>query len=308
MPAIYSRFVPSRRRLCASEPAESPHFLTLILLLSLFLFSPAAVRAAQSPDQLKVNNYVTDFANVLSAQGRARINDLCAEIDKKTDAQIAVVTVKTLDGRPIEEYSVDLATRLGIGPKKSNRGVLILLAVNDHQYWTAVGYGLEGILPDGKVGGFGREALPLLRQNNYDGALLLMTRRVGDVIAADRGVTLTGNAPTAPRPPNTVTLPPLAEVFLLIFIIFIVFSIFRRGGGTGSRFNRGGGGWWIGPTMGGTGSRFNRGGGGWWIGPTMGGMGGWGGGGFGGAGGGGGGGFGGFGGGSFGGGGAGGSW
>jgi uncharacterized protein len=250
-----------------------------------------AVRAAQAPDQLKVNNYVTDFANVISPQGRERINALAAEIEKKTDAQIAVVTVKTLDGRPIEDYSIDLATRLGIGPKKSNRGVLILLAVNDHQDRFEVGYGLEGILPDGKVGGFGREAVPLLRQNDYDGALLLMTRRVGDVIAADRGVTLTGNAPSAARPPNTVNLPPSAEIFLLLFILFIVFSIFRRGGGGGSRFNRGGGGWWIGPTMGG--------------------MGGWGGGGFGGAGGGGGGGsggFGGFGGGSFGGGGSSGSW
>lgn len=276
-----------RRHLRAHEPAESqPLWLAvpLFLLLLSLLFPVIAVRADQAPDQLKVNNYVTDFANVLSPQGRDRINALATEIEKKTDAQIAVVTVKTLDGRPIEEYSIDLATRLGIGPKKSNRGVLILLAVNEHQYRFEVGYGLESILPDGKVGGFGREAVPLLRQNDYDGALLLMTRRVGDVIAADRGVTLTGNAPTAARPPNEVNLPPLAEIFLLLFILFIVFSIFRRGGGgTGSRFNRGGGGWWIGPTMGG-----------------------WGGGGFGGAGGGGGGG--GFGGGSFGGGGSSGSW
>lgn len=263
----------------------------LALLLALLLgacLALSAVAEAQATEQLKVKNYVSDFAAVLSPAARDQLNALAAELDKKADAQIAVVTVKTLDGRPIEDYSIDLATRLGVGPKASNRGVLILLAVNDHQYRIEVGYGLEAILPDGKVGGIGREAVPYLRQNNYDAAVQLMTRSVADVIAADRGVKLTGAPPPAPPQDGGRQLSG-AEVFLLFFAIFIVFSILRRAAGGGSRINRYGGG----P------------GGGWWIGPTMGS--GWGGG-FGGGGGGGGGGFGGFGGGSFGGGGASGSW
>jgi len=68
--------------------------------------------------------------------------------------------------------------------------VLILLATDDHKYWTTVGYGLESILPDGKVGGFGREAVPLLKSGNYAGAVTLMTARVASVIAQDAGVTL----------------------------------------------------------------------------------------------------------------------
>lgn len=259
------------------------------LILLVILAGPLSARAAQASDQLKIKNYVSDFANVLSPATRDQLNALCAELDRKADAQIAVVTVKTLDGRPIEEYSIDLATRLGVGSKQSNRGVLILVAVSDHQYRTEVGYGLEGILPDGKAGGFGREALPSFRQNNYDAALLLMTRRVADVIAADRGVMLTGTPPPAPRSGTGTRNSTLGQVFLLFFAIFIVYSILRRASG-GSRFNRYGGG--------------RYGGRGWWVGPMMGG--GWGGG-FGG-GGGGGGGFGGFGGGSFGGGGASGSW
>src|ERR1700683_4851492 len=169
-------------------------------------------------------------------------------------------------------------------------GVLILVAPQDHKYWTTVGYGLEPILPDGKVGGFGREAIPYLRDGNYDAALLLITRRIADVIAQDRGVTLSGSAPPSPRPvyrkkqengPGTVAI-----ILFLILIFLFISSVFRRGGGR----RGGGGGWWVGPMIGG----------------MMGGGGGFGGGGFGG--GGGGGGFGGFGGGSFGGGGAGGSW
>ena len=122
-------------------------------------------------------------------------------VDQKAHAQIAVVTVKSLDGQPVEDYAVDLATKWGIGPKQAERGILILLAVEDRKYWTSVGYGLEPILPDGKLGGFGREAVPLLRAGDYSGAVLLITRRVADVIAADKGVTLSGNSPAPVRSP-----------------------------------------------------------------------------------------------------------
>lgn len=249
-----------------------------------------AVAAAQSPEQLKPQGYVSDFANVLSPAARAQLIDLCAEVDLKTQAQIAVVTVKTIGGRPIEDYSIDLATRWGIGPKQKDNGILILLAVDDHKYRFEVGYGLEGILPDGKVGGFGREAVPFLREKNYDAALLLMTRRVADVIAADHGVTLTAAAPpVGDRTYRGAEGRAQNKVLLLfgavLFFFFIIRLLFGLAGGSSGYGRRGGGGW-VGP------------------------MGGWGGGGFGGSGwhGGSGGGFGGFGGGSFGGGGASGSW
>jgi len=252
----------------------------LLLLLGIFL--AAAAGFAQSSIPSKPQGYVNDFAGVLSSGARAQLTLLCTEVDQKTHAQIAVVTVPSLDGRPIEDYAIDLATKWGVGPKQSNRGILILLAIKDHKYWTLVGYGLEPILPDGKVGGFGREAVPLLRQNNYDAALLLMTRRVADVIVHDSGVTLSGRPPLTPlsrRPSHSSNSIPF---FVWIFILIIVFiGRVLRGFMPGPR--RRGGGWWIGPTMiGGMGGGGFRGGGG--------------------------GGFGGFGGGSFGGGGAGGSW
>jgi len=244
--------------------------------LLVFILLATASLFAQAQDQLKISGYVNDFANVLNGATRTRLTELCTEVNQKAQAQIVVVTVKSLEGRPIEDYSIDLATRLGIGPKQTNRGALVLLAVDDHRYRIEVGYGLEEILPDGKVGGIGRDAVPYLRQNNYDAAVSLMTSEVATAIAADRGVTLTGIV-TVPRRQNNAP-SGLSEIFLLLFLIFIIFSIFRRAGGPGSRMGPGG-----------------------WVGPMMGGMGG-------GGGGGGGGGFGGFGGGSFGGGGASGSW
>jgi len=272
--------LPTRR---ATRP---PLRLALAACLAIGLFFVPRAATAQVPEQLKVKGYVSDFAGVLSPTARDQLTALCTEVDQKAQAQIAVVTIKSLEGRAIEEYSVDLATRLGIGPKSSNRGVLILLAVDDHKYFTSVGYGLEAILPDGKVGGFGREAVPYLRANNYDGAILLMTRRVADVIANDRGITLTGSAPLSPElEPSSPRIPPVVILLGIFFLFYAIRAVLSAGAGPQSR--RRGGGWWMGPMI----------------------SGGFGGGGFGGGGfGGGGGGFGGFGGGSFGGGGAGGSW
>jgi uncharacterized protein len=280
-----------------------PARATLVFLIfALTLPFASHPQQTQQPFQLpaKPTGYVSDFANVLSPDAKAKLTALCTEVDQKAKAQIAVVTVPTIGDQSAFDYSYALATKWGVGPKQVSRGVLILYATNDHKYWTQVGYGLEGILPDGKVGGFGREAVPILRQGNYDAALLLVTRRIADVIAQDAGVTLTGPSPVRNyQRDNQSTSGPglIVGLVFLFFFISIIARIFRGGGPRGGS-GGGGSAWWIAPLIG---SSIGRGG--------------WGGGGFGGSGwsggsggGGGGGGFGGFGGGSFGGGGAGGDW
>ncbi len=276
--------------------ARSLRFSALALFLALSV-APRAARA-QSVDQVAAQakqGYVTDLAGVLSGPAKNQLTALCTEVQQKTQAQIAVVTIKSLNGDSIDGYAPDLFAKIGIGPKSTDRGVLILFSIDDHQYRTEVGYGLEPILPDGKVGSFGREAVPYLRQGNYDAALLLVTRRIADTIAADRGVTLaTPSTVRAPPPIGNQRVSPGFPVILILIVIFIIVGAIRRA---------------MSPVAA---ARYRRGGGGWWIGPMIGGMGGGGfGGGFGGGGGGfggGGGGFGGFGGGMSGGGGASGSW
>src|SRR5260370_42424514 len=102
---------------------------------------------------LKPTGYVNDFAGVIDAASSAAIRSLCEQIDHKAKAQIAVVTIHSLDGADIQSYAVDLYKAWGIGPKSDNRGVLILLAVNRHRYPIIVGYGLERILPKWKTRG-----------------------------------------------------------------------------------------------------------------------------------------------------------
>jgi uncharacterized protein len=280
----------------SSEPAargsRTGYSVLRGFILVLVCISSAGAAAAQTAFPAKPLGYVSDFANALSPATRDQLTALCTEVDQKTHAQIAVVTVQSLNGLEPEDYALQLATKWGVGPKQSSRGIFILFSMGDRKYSILTGYGLEAILPDGKVGGFGREAVPYLKAGDTNSAIMLVTRRVADVIAQDSGVTLSGQPLPSPRRANDDgdSTSGLGSLILLgLFILFVYFMTKRGGGSSG----RGGSGWWIGPM----------------IGSAMSGRGGWGGGGFGGgSSGGGGGGFGGFGGGSFGGGGASGSW
>src|SRR5207253_3510595 len=141
------------------------------ILLGILMLWISILVCAEPVSQLHPTDYVNDFARVLDQTTIAKLDDICCQIDQKAHAQIAVVTINSLDGSDIESYAADLFKRWGIGRKATDRGVLILLAVKDHRYRIEVGYGLEPILPDGKVGGFGREAVPYLRKGDYDGAV-----------------------------------------------------------------------------------------------------------------------------------------
>src|SRR5579864_1360790 len=262
-------------------PRDSAKFAArYLLILFAILFSTGI--SAQKMKDLKPQGYVDDFANVLSADAKQKLTALCAEVDSKAGAQIAVVTVSSLEGEEIEQYSVDLATRWGVGPKAKSRGVMILFAPNEHKYRFEVGYGLEEILPDGKVGGFGREAVPLLRQNNYDAAVLLVTQRVASVIAADKGVTLDSLSGVAPPPAQSSKRSSgsgitINEIFFGIFILFFLFRLIFGHSTTGRR--GGGSGWWLGPMIGGSMGGGSSWGGGGFGGSSGGGFGGFGGGG-----------------------------
>ena len=259
------------------------------IFLSLWTGVGVSAFGEQVKDLPKPTDYVSDYAHVLSPQAVAQLDSLCNQLDhSKANSQFAIVTVHNLDGDDAADWANQLEDAWKMGKKGSDRGVLLLLAVDDHKYRIDVAYGLEGILNDAKVGDIGRSMRPYLRAKDYDSAVTSAVGQVAQVIATDAGVTLT-EAPAAPRPrvQHQGGIPPFL-LFLLILLFFGGFSLLRLLlflGVFGGGYRRGP--WWGG-------------------GPYIGG-GGWGGGG-GGGGDSGGGGFGGFGGGSFGGGGAGGDW
>ena len=96
--------------------------------------------------------YVNDYAKLLNESTKDYIISTNKSLYNQTGSQIVVVTVPSLDGDSLEEYATELFRNFGIGDKSKNNGVLLLLALQERQFRIEVGYGLEGVLTDGKTG------------------------------------------------------------------------------------------------------------------------------------------------------------
>ncbi len=177
--------------------------------------------------------YVNDFAGVLSATVRQQVEDLCTSVDRQAHAQIAVVTVKTIDGdQSIEEFATQLEDKWKVGPKGTDRGVLMIFVMTPRRGRIEVGYGLEGILNDAKVGDIGRSMVPAAQQNDYDRAIPLGVQQIAQVIATDAGVTLTPIVHTYRREAAApVTMSPGRMLVSGIIVLVVLFLIIRGGGG-----------------------------------------------------------------------------
>jgi len=193
------------------------------------LLSCAAVAADLS--SLKPQGYVNDFAGVMDQASRAAVERYCGDLERATGAQVAVVTIDTLNGEPIEDAANTLFRQWGIGKKGKDEGVMLMLAVRDRKNRVEVGYGLEPILPDGFVGSVLREMRPSLQQGNYGAAIQAGISEIGQKIADAKGVTVQRTMPrrSEPEPARGGGIP-----FPLILLgIFLLFWILSRGGGGG---------------------------------------------------------------------------
>ncbi len=204
-------------------------FSRLLVAAFAVLFACAAVsaRAEQVQDLPQPTDYVSDFAHVLSPETIARIDGICSQLDhSKANAQIAVVTVRNLGGEDAADFADDLEGKWKMCRKGSDRGLLILLAVDDHKYRIEPGYGLEGILPDGKVGDIGRAMVPYLREGDYDSAMLLAVDQVAEVIAADAQITLS-DEPASPPVAQPVRQAPALGRLILLLVMLVFFGGFH---------------------------------------------------------------------------------
>ncbi len=199
----------------------------------------------------KPTDYVSDFAHVMSPTVEQQIDQLCGQVEHQANAQIFVVTVETTEDEPIEQYAVDLFQAWGIGKKGikegSDRGVLILFAVKDRKRFISTGYGLESILPDATVSAIGRQMVPMLRNNDFDGAVSLAVTQISQIIAKDAGVTLTPLTRRQAQQPVHISLGKL--IIFGIGLIFVL-AFLARSGGSGligfllGMFMGGGFRWW----------------------------------------------------------------
>ena len=224
---------------------KSKTFKTLLFILLLWA-CPDLATAVTPPIPAHPAQYVVDLAGVLDANTQARLNAMLHDLEAKTTAQVVVLTIKSLDGEPIENFSHQTAVQWGIGQKGKDNGVLLTVAVKDHKYRIEVGYGLESTLPDSLVGSIGRQYLvPNFRKGDYAGGIVAAATEIAKTVSGGKvGVPGTQGKPPYHWEKKAGSLNPLTPILILIFVLLVIIDIFRRGGrGGGFWFFGGGGGW-----------------------------------------------------------------
>lgn len=194
--------------------------------------------------------YVQDFANVLTEEEKTKLAAVGKALDDQTSTQVAVLTINSLDGTDIDTFANDAFRKYKLGTADKNNGVLLVLALNEQKIRIETGYGLEGVLPDGKAGRILDEyAIPHLINNEPGTAITetyqMITQTVSGEYSADGKTTAETKSP----------IPVWLIVILIVILVFLDFKFFggalsytllsilsRRGGGGGGSGPRGGGG------------------------------------------------------------------
>ncbi|MFJ7731928.1 TPM domain-containing protein [Lysinibacillus sp. NPDC097231] len=204
-----------------------------------FILSINIVDAAM-PKPMK-NTYVHDFANVLSPSVKEELNHYSEQLDKGTGAEIMVVTVDTINGQEPKMYATKMIRSWGIGDAEKNNGVLILATFGqgkgNNDVVIAVGQGLEGALPDGKLGRILDSAFnPNADAGDIDKAFKATYTEVFQTVAQEYN--WDGETPTNTAEDEGM---PTWMIILLAIIILVLYSFMSNGKGSGPRGPRSGG-------------------------------------------------------------------
>ena len=202
-------------------------------VLGLLMYSPdwglesGATVIAQTPPALTAP--VNDFAGVINPEDEAALDRLIRRLQAASGDVIVVATVKTFQpAADIQSYANEMFENhgKGIGHKGKDNGLLLLLAVDDRQVWSEVGYDLEGIITDGFAGETSRQVMvPLFRQGNYGGGLLAAATRYTQRIAQARNVSLEGLPANRVRRDEEAGFPFILVIFMLIIGINVLRAV-----------------------------------------------------------------------------------
>jgi uncharacterized protein len=222
--------------------------------LAVILGWPFTLSAVEPSDallaRLQYKGMANDFAGVFATNELAELEAFLNDVKEKTTAEIAVVTLQTLDGGEVNDFANRLVERWGIGKKDKDNGILLLAVIQDRKIKIEVGYGLEGILTDAKVGRIlDEQVMPSFREDKYGRGLANGARAMAEVIAQDAGIQLTNtmasasSATTEEAQPASLGDVLAALIFIGLFVtIMIVFAKKGKlsGGSGGSGSSRSG--------------------------------------------------------------------
>ena len=158
------------------------------LLICLLLFIVLPANALQ---QLNFKGFIADEANLLSDQVKNDLNMTLWDLQKKSGADIAVVTLQSLDGKSVEQTALEIGRTYKIGSKEKNNGVVFLTALSERKMRIELGYGLENKIPVSTLESIrDDDILPYYRQSNYQSGVARGTYQLANVVAQAEGVSI----------------------------------------------------------------------------------------------------------------------
>lgn len=202
-----------------------------IALLCFLLLVSGHGFAADFPE-LTNDLYIQDEVGILSEQQQEEIRQLGRGLEDATTAQIMVLIIPTLEGEPIESYANEAFRHYGVGSEEENNGVLVVLSLDEpdnREVYVEIGYGLEGALPDGKVGRILDDyAIPYLSQGNYSEGVINLYEALYQEVATEyqwNGEPVEPQAAASQQ--QEEGLPP----FMTILIVSAILILITGGGG-----------------------------------------------------------------------------
>lgn len=214
-------------------------------LFMMMTFTFTAVAFAADVPAPKGHIYIQDFANVLSSAQKDQLTDYAMRLDDGTTAQLGVLIVPNIGDEPVEEYATKALREYGLGTKESDNGALLVVTTEpnssgNRHFFLATGYGLEGALPDGKVGRIiDQYAMPYLKDGRPDLAIINAYQVFYNEIAAEYDWDgAIEQAPDNADQSNTrgFGIPPI----IIILIIYLLIRFMNNRGGPGGKGGPGG--------------------------------------------------------------------
>lgn len=166
--------------------------------------------------------YVNDYANILSPATESKLERALQSFDLTDSTQIAVLTIPSLDGDSLEDFSIRTVDTWKVGQKGKDNGVLFLIVSNDRKMRIEVGRGLEGVLTDlmsGRI--IDQVVAPLFKAGNYDGGI---ESGLAAIIQTTRGEF---KADQLPRPQRRRGKEP-SPLFTYLFFGVMIISFLGR--------------------------------------------------------------------------------
>lgn len=215
--------------------SKKRQYLVAVVLFPLVSFCPGGLFSQGNFPEPR--GHVNDFADIIPPTIEQQIESICLEVRQKTGTQITVVTIDSIGDEYYSEYANKLFKAWGIGEKGKDNGVMLFNTTKERKLWIEVGYGLEGILPDGLVGAIlDDHIIPYYRRGEFGEGLLEGTKALAGVIAKDAGVEITGSIEPVvkSRGKRNVDFAPFL-FFLFFFLIPFIGRLMSRGGRRGRR-------------------------------------------------------------------------